>query len=179
LPFNHPTDVAVAPSGEIYVCDGHGNAHVLCFSADGRHRRSWGGIGTGPGQFSTPRGIWVTDDGHILVADARTTASSSLPATAPISASGATSTTRWTFTATRMGRFSSPTRHRASSPSRLRARFSASVRPWDLQSRHLGRRRRQPFPVRAHRHAHQAGAIAVAQTCRGAKPIASERSAPP
>jgi len=69
LPFNHPTDVAVAPSGEIYVCDGYGNAHVHCFSADGLHRRSWGGIGTGPGQFSTPHGIWVTDDGRVLVAD--------------------------------------------------------------------------------------------------------------
>src|SRR5258708_1035598 len=30
LPFNHPTDVAVAPSGEIYLCDGYGNSHVHC-----------------------------------------------------------------------------------------------------------------------------------------------------
>jgi DNA-binding beta-propeller fold protein YncE len=69
LPFNHPTDVAVAPNGDIYVCDGYGNAHVHCFSADGEHRRTWGGIGTGPGQFSTPHGIWVTADGRVLVAD--------------------------------------------------------------------------------------------------------------
>jgi DNA-binding beta-propeller fold protein YncE len=69
LPFNHPTDVAVAPSGEIYVCDGYGNAHVHCFSASGEHRFSWGGIGTGPGQFSTPHGIWVMADGRVLVAD--------------------------------------------------------------------------------------------------------------
>jgi DNA-binding beta-propeller fold protein YncE len=68
-PFNHPTDVAVAPNGDIYVCDGYGNAHVHCFSADGKHRRTWGGIGTGPGQFSTPHGIWVTADGRVLVAD--------------------------------------------------------------------------------------------------------------
>jgi len=69
LPFNHPTDVAVAPSGEIYVCDGYGNAHVHCFSAEGEHRRTWGGIGTGPGKFSTPHGIWITADGRVLVAD--------------------------------------------------------------------------------------------------------------
>jgi peptidylglycine monooxygenase len=69
LPFNHPTDVAVAPTGEIYVCDGYGNAHVHCFSADGKYRFTWGGIGTGPGQFSTPHGIWVAADGRVLVAD--------------------------------------------------------------------------------------------------------------
>jgi DNA-binding beta-propeller fold protein YncE len=69
LPFNHPTDVAVAPSGQIYVCDGYGNAHVHCFSADGKHRLTWGGIGTGRGEFSTPHGIWVAADGRVLVAD--------------------------------------------------------------------------------------------------------------
>ena len=69
LPFNHPTDVAVAPNGDLYVSDGYGNAHVHCFAADGRYRLSWGGIGTGPGRFSTPHGIWVTADGRVLVAD--------------------------------------------------------------------------------------------------------------
>jgi len=69
LPFNHPTDVAVAPSGEIYVSDGYGNAHVHRFAADGTYRCSWGGNGTGPGQFSTPHGIWVTADGRVLVGD--------------------------------------------------------------------------------------------------------------
>jgi DNA-binding beta-propeller fold protein YncE len=68
-PFNHPTDVAVAPTGEIYVCDGYGNAHVHCFSANGEYRFTWGGIGTGPGKFSTPHGIWVTADNKVLVAD--------------------------------------------------------------------------------------------------------------
>ena len=68
-PFNHPTDVAVAPSGDIYVSDGYGNAHVHRFAADGRHLQSWGGIGTGPGEFSTPHGVWVTGDGRVLVSD--------------------------------------------------------------------------------------------------------------
>jgi peptidylglycine monooxygenase len=69
LPFNHPTDVAVGPTGDIYVCDGYGNAHVHRFSADGAYRSTWGGIGTGPGRFSTPHGIWVTADSRVLVAD--------------------------------------------------------------------------------------------------------------
>lgn len=69
LPFNHPTDVAVAPSGDIYVSDGYGNAHVHRFAADGSYRSSWGGVGTGAGEFSTPHGIWVTAEGRVLVAD--------------------------------------------------------------------------------------------------------------
>lgn len=67
LPFNHPTDVG--RSGDIYVSDGYGNAHVHWFAPDGSYRRSWGGIGSGPGQFSTPHGVWVTPDGRVLVAD--------------------------------------------------------------------------------------------------------------
>ena len=69
LPFNHPTDVAVALGGDIYVSDGYGNAHVHWFASDGSYRRSWGGIGSGPGQFSTPHGIWATTDGRVLVGD--------------------------------------------------------------------------------------------------------------
>jgi peptidylglycine monooxygenase len=68
-PFNHPTDVAVAPDGEIYVSDGYGNAHVHRFSADGRHIATWGGPGEGNGQFMTPHAIWVLDDGRVLVVD--------------------------------------------------------------------------------------------------------------
>ena len=69
LPFNHPTDVAVAPGGDIYVSDGYGNAHVHWFAPDGSYRSTWGGVGSGPGQFSTPHGIWVTADGRVLVGD--------------------------------------------------------------------------------------------------------------
>lgn len=68
-PFNHPTAVAVAPDGERYVADGYGNSHVHRFSASGEHLSSWGGAGTGPGEFSTPHGVWVDRSDRVLVID--------------------------------------------------------------------------------------------------------------
>jgi peptidylglycine monooxygenase len=68
-PFNHPADVAVAPSGDIYVADGYGNSVVHRFSAEGKHLGSWGAPGAGRGQFTTPHGIWVDAQERVLVAD--------------------------------------------------------------------------------------------------------------
>jgi DNA-binding beta-propeller fold protein YncE len=68
-PFNHPTDVAVAPDGEIYVSDGYGNARVHRFSSSGNLISSWGEVGRGPGQFSTPHGISVLSDSRVAVCD--------------------------------------------------------------------------------------------------------------
>jgi peptidylglycine monooxygenase len=68
-PFNHPTDAAQAPDGDIYVSDGYGNTMVHRFSASGEHKMSWGGPGSGPGQFVTPHGIKVLADGRVLVGD--------------------------------------------------------------------------------------------------------------
>jgi len=68
-PFNRPTDVAVAPDGELYVCDGYGNARVHRFKADGTLLGSWGEPGTGPGQFHLPHGIGISSDGRVFVAD--------------------------------------------------------------------------------------------------------------
>jgi len=68
-PFNRPTNLAVAPNGDLYVSDGYGNARVHHFSADGRLIRSWGEPGTGPGQFNLPHGVAVAADGRVLVAD--------------------------------------------------------------------------------------------------------------
>jgi DNA-binding beta-propeller fold protein YncE len=68
-PYNRPTNLAVAPNGDLYVSDGYGNARVHHFSADGRLTRSWGEPGIGPGQFKIPHGIAVLPDGRVLVAD--------------------------------------------------------------------------------------------------------------
>jgi peptidylglycine monooxygenase len=69
LPFNHPTDVAVASDGEIYVSDGYGNSNVHRMAADGTHLMSWGKPGRGPGEFSTPHAVWIDSQDRVLVSD--------------------------------------------------------------------------------------------------------------
>jgi hypothetical protein len=68
-PFNLPTDIDIAASGEMFVTDGYGNARVHKFAADGTHLLSWGEPGTGPGQFNLPHAVWITRDGRLLIAD--------------------------------------------------------------------------------------------------------------
>jgi len=68
-PFNLPTDIDVAPSGDMFVTDGYGNARVHKFSADGTHVMSWGEPGASPGQFRLPHGVWIDSRGRVLVAD--------------------------------------------------------------------------------------------------------------
>ena len=68
-PFCHPTDVACAPSGDIYVADGYGASQVHRFSANGTLLSSWGTPGSQEGQFTTPHAVWVLADGRVAVAD--------------------------------------------------------------------------------------------------------------
>jgi DNA-binding beta-propeller fold protein YncE len=68
-PFNLPTDIDVAPSGEMFMTDGYGNARVHKFAADGAHLFSWGEPGSGPGQFMLPHGVWIDRRGRVLVCD--------------------------------------------------------------------------------------------------------------
>jgi DNA-binding beta-propeller fold protein YncE len=68
-PFNLPTDIALTPSGEMFMTDGYGNARVHKFAADGTYLMSWGEPGTGPGQFNLPHGVWIDTRGRVLVCD--------------------------------------------------------------------------------------------------------------
>lgn len=68
-PFNHPADLAVAANGEIFIADGYGNSRVHRFSAQGELIKSWGSPGSGPGEFSTPHGIWVDPSDRVYVCD--------------------------------------------------------------------------------------------------------------
>ena len=68
-PFNHPTSAAIAADGDIYVADGYGNSVVHRFNADGRLKCTWGGGGTGPGEFTTPHAVWIDPRNRVLVAD--------------------------------------------------------------------------------------------------------------
>ena len=69
LPFNQCTHTALSPQGEIYVSDGYGNARIHKFTPDGRLIKSWGGPGSGPGQFNLPHNICCDEDGWVYVAD--------------------------------------------------------------------------------------------------------------
>jgi DNA-binding beta-propeller fold protein YncE len=69
-PFHRPTDVAMSPTGDLYISDGYGNARVHRFNADGSLEMSWGAPGkTAPGEFHVPHGVWVHTDGRVFVAD--------------------------------------------------------------------------------------------------------------
>jgi DNA-binding beta-propeller fold protein YncE len=68
-PFHFPTNLALAPGGDLYISDGYGNARIHCFTADGKLKFSWGEPGGGPGQFRIPHGIAVGRDGTVYVAD--------------------------------------------------------------------------------------------------------------
>ena len=68
-PFNRPTRLSLAPSGELYVSDGYGNARVHRFAATGELIQSWGEPGTGPGQFNLPHSVWAHTDGRVFVCD--------------------------------------------------------------------------------------------------------------
>jgi sugar lactone lactonase YvrE len=68
-PFAHPSAVAFGPDGTLYVADGYGASRIHRFSPEGTSLGSWGGPGKGPGQFTTPHGLWVLADGRVLVAD--------------------------------------------------------------------------------------------------------------
>jgi DNA-binding beta-propeller fold protein YncE len=68
-PFNLPTDIALTPTGEMFITDGYGNARVHKFAADGTYLFSWGEPGTGPGEFNMPHGVWIDRQGRLLVCD--------------------------------------------------------------------------------------------------------------
>lgn len=68
-PFNHPSDIAVAPSGDLYVSDGYGNSCIHRFSPSGDHMLSFGTPGSGPGEFRVPHSLRVSKDGRVYVCD--------------------------------------------------------------------------------------------------------------
>ncbi len=70
--FNGPTDVVIAPNGDIFVSDGHvmnANGRVVKFSKDGKFIKTWGKKGKGPGEMDTPHAIAMDSRGRLFVAD--------------------------------------------------------------------------------------------------------------
>jgi sugar lactone lactonase YvrE len=72
--LNEPNDVAFGRDGDIFIVQGHtpgprGDARVLKFDKEGRFIKSWGGKGSGPGQFQVAHGIAIDAQGQLWVAD--------------------------------------------------------------------------------------------------------------
>ena len=68
-PFCKCTHCAISPSGDIFVSDGYNNACIHHFDPKGKHIKSWGQSGAGPGEFNLPHNICCDNDGWIYVAD--------------------------------------------------------------------------------------------------------------
>ena len=68
-PFNLPTALAMASTGELFVSDGYGNARVHKFSSDGELLLSWGERGSGPGQFALSHHVRVDRHDRVWVCD--------------------------------------------------------------------------------------------------------------
>ena len=72
--LNQPNDVAIAANGDVFVVQGHtpcarGDARVLKFDKTGKFLTSWGGKGTGPGQFDVAHGAAIDAKGLLWVMD--------------------------------------------------------------------------------------------------------------
>jgi DNA-binding beta-propeller fold protein YncE len=70
--FNQPSDVLVAPNGDIFVVDGHnndGNNRVMKFSSDGSFIKTWGSTGAEAGEFRDPHALAMDSQGRLYVGD--------------------------------------------------------------------------------------------------------------
>ena len=72
--FGSPTDVAVAPNGDIFVADGHDectcpNRRIMKFTKDGKFIKTWGKRGSGPGELGGLHGMALDSQGRVFVAD--------------------------------------------------------------------------------------------------------------
>jgi sugar lactone lactonase YvrE len=70
--FDQPTDVVIAPNGDIFVTDSHRNGknnRVVRFTRDGKFVKEWGRKGSGPGEMSEPHTIAMDSRGRLFVGD--------------------------------------------------------------------------------------------------------------
>jgi peptidylamidoglycolate lyase len=70
--FTNPTDVAVAPNGDVYIVDGYGSQLVYRFDKSFKHIKTIGGSGQEHGKFKTCHGVWIRTIGkepEVYIAD--------------------------------------------------------------------------------------------------------------
>jgi len=74
IPPYNPTNIAIAPNGDLYVADGYGSYYINHYNHEGEYINTYGGRGSDPGHFKEPHGIWVdnrTSNPILTVADRR------------------------------------------------------------------------------------------------------------
>jgi DNA-binding beta-propeller fold protein YncE len=71
--FNEPSDLVIAPNGDLYIADGHiakeSNGRIVHLDKNGKFIEYFGTKGSGPGQFDCPHSITLDSKGRIFVAD--------------------------------------------------------------------------------------------------------------
>ncbi len=70
----NPTNIAIAPNGDIYVGDGYGSYYINQYTRQAEYVRTFGGKGAEPGQLAEPHGLWVdtrAKEPVLVVADRR------------------------------------------------------------------------------------------------------------
>ncbi len=70
--LTRPSDVVVAPNGEIYVVDAHGPGdpnRIVKYDPEGNYLETWGETGYEPGQLHDPHAIAMDSQGRIFVGD--------------------------------------------------------------------------------------------------------------
>ena len=64
--FNTPVAMAKDASGNVYIAD-MGNHRIVKMSQSGTVLGKYGTLGSGAGEFDTPFGVAIDNDGNILV----------------------------------------------------------------------------------------------------------------
>lgn len=69
--FMGPNDVLVAPSGNIFVAEGHGGPsnRIVVFDKNGKYLREFGKTGKGPVEFDQPHALAMDSKGRLFVGD--------------------------------------------------------------------------------------------------------------
>src|SRR5262245_16871630 len=76
--LTQPTSVVMAPNGDIFISEGHNQnlqappetvSRISKFTRDGKFMKSFGKLGSGPGEFRGPHDITLDGEGRLLVAD--------------------------------------------------------------------------------------------------------------
>jgi len=69
--LTRPSDVLIAPNGEIYIAEAHdqSRSRITKWTADGTYIETWGEEGYGPKQFRDPHALAMDSQGRIFVGD--------------------------------------------------------------------------------------------------------------